>query len=134
MPPAPDYEHRLDTLEQQGIESRNRLMHVERSVDHVAKQVSDLGGKIDTVVQAVTTVTAQPKFDIFKTLPAAAAMVVIVGAIGTLITYIAGNVNAVGYAKMEARHEFLRERLDRGWFTPSAMTIRAPGGAVTPTP
>lgn len=119
-------------MEQQGIESRNRLMHVERSVDHVAKQVGDLGSKIDTVVNALTTVTAQPKFDIFKVLPAAAAVVVIVGAVGTLITYIAGNVNAVDYAKLEARQEFIRERLDRGWFTGSSMTIRSPGGTVAP--
>lgn len=137
--PAPDYEHRLDVLEQQGVENKNRLLHVERSVDIIGRQVVDLGGKLDTVVHAVTTVTAQPRFDIFKILPAAAAVVVIVTAIGGVITYISSNIAAVTASKIEAqtarmdeRQSFLQMRLDNGWFKPSAMTIRAPGGAVTP--
>lgn len=128
--PAPDYEHRLDTLEQQGVENKNRLLHVERSVDIIGRQVGDLGTKLDTVVNAVTVVNAQPKFDIFKILPAAAALVVIVTAIGGVITYIASNVNAVNNAKTEMRSEFLQMRLDRGWYSPM-MQIRSPNGPVT---
>lgn len=136
--PAPDYEHRLDTLEQQGVENKNRLLHVERSVDIIGRQVGDLGTKLDTVVNAVTTVTAQPRFDIFKIAPAAAAMVVIVTAIGGIITYIASNVNAVTGAKLETNHvrleeqsRFLQLRLDNGWFKPSVMQIRTPNGTVS---
>lgn len=118
--PAENFETRLDSLELQGVEQRNRLIHVERSVETMAKQVTDVSSKLDTLVQAVTTVTAQPRFDIFKTLPALAALVVVVGGLGTIITYIATSVNAAynieKSVRAELRIEFLQQRLDNGWF------------------
>lgn len=141
--PSPDYEVRLDTLEQQGIESRNRLMHVERSVDTVSKQVegvnskldaqvSGLNAKLDTVVNAVTQVTAQPKWDLQKLLDMSLKGGGLAVLTAGLITYIATNINAVHNVRTEMRTEFLQLRLDNGWYSPSKMQIRAPGGTVAP--
>lgn len=139
---APDYERRLDVLEQQGIESKNRLMHVERSVEIVGRQVEGLnnkldtqvGGlnsKLDTVVNAVTTVTSQPKWDLQKFLDIGLKGGSLAVLIAALITYIASNINAVHNARTEMRAEFLQQRIDNGWFKGSMM-IRAPSGSVTP--
>lgn len=143
--PAPDYEHRLDTLENQGIEQKNRLMHVERSVEIVGRQVeglnnkldtqvSGLNTKLDTVVSAVTTVTARPQWDLQKLLDIAVKGGGLAVLVAGLITYIATNINAVHNVRNEMRAEFLQWRIDNGWFKPSQMQIRSPGGAVTPTP
>jgi hypothetical protein len=126
------FEHRLNSLELQGVESRNRLIHVERTVDAVGRQVSELDGKMDQVISAVTTVQAQPKIDFGKMLDLATKCVVIFVATAAGITYIASNINAVQNAENKAKYEFLQQRLDRGWFTTSKMEIRSPGGAVTP--
>lgn len=141
MPPT-DYEHRLDTLENQGIEQKNRLMHVERSVEIVGRQVeglnnkldtqvSGLNTKLDTVVNAVTTVTARPQWDLQKildiTLKGGGLAVLVAG----LITYIATNINAVHNVRTEMRAEFLQQRVDNGWFRGS-MLIRSPNGPVAP--
>lgn len=146
MPPVPpDYERRLDILEQQGVDSKNRLMHVERSVEIVGRQVEGLnnkldtqvGGlnsKLDTVVTAVTTVTSQPKWDFIKILDIATKGVVLFVAIAGGITYIATNINAVHNVRNEMHSEFLRQRIDNGWFKPSSMQVRAPGGSVTQQP
>jgi hypothetical protein len=139
----PDYERRLDTLEQQGIDSKTRLMHVERSVEIVGRQVEGLnnkldtqvGGlntKLDTVVTAVTTVTAQPKWDFIKILDIATKGVILFVAVAGGITYIATNINAVHNVRNEMRAEFLQQRIDNGWLSKGSMMIRAPGGSVTP--
>lgn len=141
--PAPEYEHRLDTLENQGIEQKNRLMHVERSVEIVGRQVeglnnkldtqvSGLNTKLDTVVSAVTTVTARPQWDIQKFLDIAVKGGGLAVLVAGLITYIASNINAVHNVRNEMRAEILQLRLDNGWFKPSQMQIRAPGGTVAP--
>lgn len=131
-PTAAAFEHRLDSLEQQGVDNRNRLVHVERQVADVARNVHDLGGKLDTVITAVTTVTAQPKLDIYKVVPLIVAIVALIGAASTAITYIASNINAAELARQSERVMYLKERLDNGWFKASGMQIRAPGGTVTP--
>jgi uncharacterized membrane protein YciS (DUF1049 family) len=128
-----NFEHRLDSLELQGVEQKNRLIHVERSLGEVARNVTELGSKLDTVVTAVTTVTAQPKFDIYKVMPLIVSLVVLIGAASTAITYISSNINAAELARQAERLSFVKERLDNGWFKP-VMQIRAPGGAVVPTP
>lgn len=146
MPPVPpDYERRLDTLEQQGIESKNRLMHVERSVEIVGRQVEGLnnkldtqvGGlnsKLDTVVNAVTTVTARPQWDLQKLLDIALKGGGLAVLVAGLITYISSNINAVHNARNEMKTEILQWRMDNGWFKPSQMQIRSPNGTVAPTP
>lgn len=132
MPDTEKVEHRLDSLELQGVEQKNRLIHVERSLGEVARNVTDLGSKLDTVVTAVTTVTAQPKLDIYKVVPLIVAITILVGAASTAITYISSNINAAELARQAERQLFLKERLDNGWFKASSMQIRAPGGTVTP--
>jgi len=127
-----NFEHRLDSLEQQGVDNRNRLVHVERQVADVARNVDSLGTKLDTVVSAVTTVTAQPKFDIYKVVPLIVSIVILVGAASTAVTYIASNINAPAIAEAKAEIKFLGQRLDNGWFKASNMSIRAPGGSVSP--
>lgn len=132
MPENPNVEHRLDSLELQGVEQKNRLIHVERSLGEVARNVTELGSKLDTVVTAVTTVTAQPKFDIYKVVPLIVAVVMLVGAGAGAITYIASNINAAELARQAERLTHMKERIDNGWFKPTSMQIRAPGGQVSP--
>jgi len=134
MPETEKVEHRLDSLELQGVEQKNRLIHVERSLGEVARNVTELGSKLDTVVTAVTTVTAQPKLDVYKVVPLIVAITILIGAASTAITYISSNINAAEMARQAERLVFIRERLDNGWFKPTIMQIRAPGGAVTPSP
>lgn len=132
MPDTEKVEHRLDSLELQGVEQKNRLIHVERSLGEVARNVTDLGSKLDTVVTAVTTVVAQPKLDVYKVVPLIVAITILVGAASTAITYIASNIGAAELARQAERITFMKERLDNGWFKPTSMQIRAPGGTVTP--
>lgn len=143
MPPAPEYEHRLDIMEQQGARNENRLLHVERSVDIVSKQVDGLsnrldtqvGGlnaKLDTVVTAVTTVTSRPQWDLQKFLDIGLKGGGLAVLVASLITYIATNINAVENVRNQMRMEFLQQRVENGWFGKSGIQIRAPNGTVTP--
>lgn len=125
-------ETRLDSLEKYATEQNQRLGVVET-------QLKGIGADVKSLVSTVANVTARPQTDWIKIITAAAALVVIIGATGSVITYIASNVNAVATAKLEThsarqeeRLQFMQLRLDRGWFSASEMKIRAPGGAVTP--
>lgn len=118
-------ETRLDNLEKQSAEGNQRLGVVET-------QLKGISADVKSLVSAVANITARPPTDWIKIITAAAALVVIVTAAGGVITYIASNVNAAAQARSEERLAHMRERLDNGWFKPSTMAIRAPGGAVTP--
>lgn len=117
-------ETRLDKLEHFGVETQQRLGVVET-------QLKSISADMKTLIQTVSAVSSRPTHDWFKVVPAMAAAVVIVTAAGGVITYIASNVNAAASARHEERLSFVRERMDNGWFRPSTMAIRSPGGPVT---
>lgn len=136
------FEHRLDSLEQQGVEQRNRLIHVERNLEVVGANVTTLGGKVDQVITTLTAssaaAAATPRFDIYKVVPFIATIVVLVGAGASAITYIASNIAAAPIERQasairetQQRIDFLQQRLDNGWLKIGAgVSIRAPGGTV----
>lgn len=117
-------ERRLDTLEKFAVSTDNRLVNVE-------KTLSGMTADLRTVVSAVTTVQARPVWSLGQFLDVATKA----GALGVLtaglITYISSNINAAATATTAARVEFMQQRLDNGWFKPSSLMIRAPGGQVT---
>ena len=118
-------ETRLDKLEHFGVETQQRLGVVET-------QLKSISADMKTLIQTVSAVSSRPVHDWFKIMPALAAAVVIFTAVGSVITYIASNVNAAASARQEERLSFMQMRLDQGWFKPSNMAIRVPGGTVTP--
>lgn len=118
-------EARLDTLEKFAVSTDNRLVNVE-------KTLSGMTADLRTVVQAVTTVTARPVWDVAKLLDIGLKGGGLAVLVAGLITYIASNINAPAMREAQLRTEFLQLRLDNGWFRASGMVIRAPGGQVGP--
>ena len=118
-------EVRLDTLEKFAVSTDNRLVNVE-------KTLSSVTAKLDTIVNAVTTVTSRPVWDLGKFLDIAVKGGGLCVPVAGLITYIATNINSATMMENRLRGEFLQMRIDNGWFQGSKMQIRAPNGQVTP--
>ncbi len=123
--PVSHTEVRLDTLEKFAVSTDNRLVNVE-------KTLSGMTADLRTVVAAVTTVTARPVWDFQKVLDIGLKGGGLAVLVAGLITYISTNINAVSVVENRLRIEFMQTRLDKGWFQPSPLQIRAPGGTVTP--
>lgn len=125
-------EQRLDSLEKHAVSADNRLVQLSRDVAGLSATVSAIAADMKSIAGVVMKVESAPKFDVLKTLTFVGITVGIFGGVASGIIYIASNVNAPMMARYEERIAFQRERLDKGWFTPSAMQIRSATGTVTP--
>lgn len=77
-----DGERRLDSLEQHSARTEQRLGTLEeRQIQHGAV-LRDHGGKLDTILTAVTRAEAAPKFDWLRTLQAVALIIGMVMGMG----------------------------------------------------
>jgi hypothetical protein len=117
-------ETRLDRLEISAVETHQRLGVVET-------QLKGIGADLKMVVQSVTHVQAQPRWELTRILDIATKGGALCVLVAGLITYIATNINAVANMRAQMQAEMLQARLDNGWFKPSTLSIRSPGGAVT---
>lgn len=123
MPPAstqpPATKHGVESLKLEVMEQRNRLIHVERTVNSLGEAMSGLDAKLDTVVTALTGITTRQELskptDWLKLMGAAVAAVSLFTAGVGGISYI---VRALGESdKVAVRKDldFLQMRVERGW-------------------
>jgi hypothetical protein len=111
--------HDAQSLKLEVMEQRNRLIHVERTVNHLGEAMSGLDSKLDTVVTALTTITTRQELnkpvDLMRLLSVAvAAIAIFSGSVGG-ITYVINAVNAEGRVAMRKDIDLLQMRIDRGW-------------------
>jgi hypothetical protein len=134
----PDVRVQVDQLEKQFTAVDNRVIGLSRDVTGIMTAVDKIGSQVGELTRVVTTMQAAsavaPRFDGMKIGGMIASIVVIVGAVTAGITYVAkasmwGDILEVKI-RAEMHADFLRERLDNGWFKPG-LQIRAPGGTVT---
>jgi hypothetical protein len=124
----------IDMLEKQFTAVDNRVIGLSRDVTGIMTAVDKIGTQVGELTRVVTTMQSRPQTDIYKLSQLAVVMVVLIGATVGAVSYIASAINAAPLVKAELTAEFLTQRLDNGWFKPSALQIRAPGGSVSQTP
>jgi len=117
QPPAT--KHGVESLKLEVMEQRNRLIHVERTVNSLGESMTGLDAKLDTVVTALTGITTRQELskptDWLKLIGAAVGAVSLFTAGVGGISYI---VRALGESEKVAVRkdlDFLQMRLERGW-------------------
>ena len=110
------------------MEQRTRLIHVERTVNHLGEAMTSVEAKLDTVVQALTAITTRQElakpFDIVRLAGVAVAAISIFTALVGGVTYVVNAVNAEYRVTMRKDLDFLQMRVDRGWGIGAGMEMR----------
>ncbi len=111
--------HDTQSLKLEVMEQRNRLIHVERTVNSLGEAMTGLDGKIDQVVAALTGITTRQELN--KPIDLVRLVSVAVGAIAIFsagvggITYVVNAVNSAEQASLRKDVDFMQLRIDRGW-------------------
>jgi hypothetical protein len=117
------------SLKLEVLDQRNRLINVERAVDHLGQSMVAVDAKLDTVVTALTAIKTREELnkpvDLMRLMSVAVAAIAIFSASVGGITYVINAVNAEGRVSMRKDIDLLQMRIDRGWgIGPSSMQIR----------
>jgi len=142
MSDQPEFRVQIDQLEKQFTGVDNRVIGLSRDVTGIMTAVDKIGSQVSELTRVVTTMQAAsavaPRFDAAKITTLITATIISVAAVTGCITYVARSAMWPDIQEVKIRgdmdRQFLRERLDNGWFKPSGMQIRSPGGSVTPAP
>ncbi|HVQ43801.1 MAG TPA: hypothetical protein VMT30_02450 [Candidatus Saccharimonadia bacterium] len=116
------------------MEQRNRLIHVERSVNNLGEAMTGLDSKLDAVVTALTSLTARQELHkptdwvraVSVGIGVAVGAVSLFGASVGAITYVVNAVNSETRTAMRKDIDFLTQRVERGWGI-GAVTTRDKG-------
>lgn len=136
---AIEFKTQIETLEKQFTGVDNRVIGLSQNVASLMTALDKIGTQVGDLTRVVTTMQAKPQFDAFKYATLIVCIVGIFTATSAGITYIANSVSYPAILKNEhlaqvnaMRADWLQQRLDNGWFTPSRLQIRVPGGNVQP--
>jgi hypothetical protein len=115
--------HDTQSLKLEVMEQRNRLIHVERSVNSLGEAMTGLDSKLDAVVTALTGLTTRQEFNkptdwvraVSVGIGVAVGAVTLFGASVGAITYVVNAVNSETRTAMRKDIDFLSQRVERGW-------------------
>jgi len=115
--------HDTQSLKLEVMEQRNRLIHVERSVNSLGEAMTGLDSKLDAVVTALTGLTTRQEFNkptdwvraVSVGIGVAVGAVTLFGASVGAITYVVNAVNSETRTAMRKDIDFLAQRVERGW-------------------
>lgn len=114
---------RLTHLESQGKDHTARMIGIEEGFKGLRSEVRILAEEMKTLIRAVTTQEAKPRYELHKIIPIVAGVVLIFGAITGGIIYMANSESTPTTLENRLRLEFLKERLDNGWFAGNVTTV-----------
>lgn len=114
---------RLTHLESQGQDHTARMIGIEEGFKGLRADVRILAEEMKTLIRAVTTQEAKPRYELHKIIPIVAGAVLIFGAITGGIIYMANSESTPTTLENRLRLEFLKERLDNGWFAGNVTTV-----------
>ncbi len=111
--------HDTQSLKLEVMEQRNRLIHVERTVNSLGEAMTGLDTKIDTVVAALTGISTRQEFnkplDLVRLVSVAVGAIAIFSAAVGGITYVINAVNSADQVSLRKDVDFMQLRIDRGW-------------------
>ena len=107
---------RLTHLEDQGKDHTARMIGMEEGFRALRDDVRTLADEMKTLIRAVTTQEAKPRYELHKIMPIVASAVLIFGALTGGIIYMSNSESTPATLENRLRLEFLQQRLDNGWF------------------
>ncbi len=92
---------------------KERLSTLEQNYNHLDSRLTDMGRKLDKVVDAVTRHAAAPQFDPGRILTFVMQATILFGLVTSGIVYVASNVAEARLAVIESKMQVLMHKGDR---------------------
>lgn len=113
---ASHVEGRLDRVEQHAVGIENRVVNVE-------KTLAAHGGKLDSIITALTKAEGRPVFNFTESLTVVKDMAILFALVCGGIIWLATIINSAGNAVIANRLDFIEQRLPSSKFSTSIEKV-----------